>query len=122
MPGFDKTEAVGIAIEEFTEEIAKADRLPTRRYGQSTSSEPRTPARGRRLDYTSFFAAVYEIVDSWTAETDARSYTHFLELLYSRITNEDTGAFLELPEINFCQALEDFQVQYRPVAMTWDKG
>ena len=38
------------------------------------------------LDYSSFYASVFEIVDSWTDDLEEGTYVRFLELLLARIS------------------------------------
>jgi len=137
---------MGIAREEFEEELAKSDSLLLRTPGKpciqgvhqcvrqqlatlaqsdqmlpTEARELHFTATPRRLDYTSFFFAIYEIVDSWSAEVDAESYAKFLWLLHSRITGE-CGKILEsLDDVHYCAVLESFGYKYDKCTVHWDK-
>jgi len=125
---WNKAEACAIAAEEFTDEIQKCASLKPRQLGMSElrcDTEKEDGSREmlqakRKLDYTSFFDAVYEIVDSWTDSVDAAEYARFLELLLSRITCAETGAFLPLEKISYCPSLETYQHTAVDCCGTWD--
>lgn len=44
-------------------------------------------ARGKkRMEFSDFFAALFEIVDVWTVGINEKEYIRFLALLYGRLT------------------------------------
>merc|ERR1711977_315449 len=106
---FDKCEAMEMAHEEFDEELTKGVHL-TLRSRDSMAVDRQQLHASRRLDYTSFFASVFEIVDSWTEERDPYVYARFLTLLLERITNPETGRLFE--------SLDD--IHYRPIIINHD--
>merc|ERR1711939_673822 len=124
MPDFKKREALEIAKEEYAEELEKCAKLKLREVGcpykpSERIRDGKALQQARRLDYTAFFAAIFEIVDSWTEETDAHAYAQFLLLLHSRIT--DGLKFLPLEDITYCAALESFQHTAKDVCPLWDR-
>lgn len=101
VPGWDAMRAIELAQKEFAADLARGLQLQRiRRPAGSRAALPTAEARRLRapmrlLDFTSFFASIFEIADVWTEEVDSGVYAHFLWQLYKRIVDAATGAPVE---------------------------
>lgn len=107
-----------IAKEEFQEEVAK---IPTLAKNEEERAQRIVLQASKRLDFLSFFASMFEVVDSWTSHTCAEDYARFLWLLHSRVTSAETGKLLELDCVQYCTVFETFQHEAVSHCPVWDQ-
>jgi len=143
-PEFNFDTAVSLAGEEFAADLARGALLKSRRpsfaplsWVAPTVEQRQNDRENRLMDYTAFFASVFEIVDSWTDEVVEDTYVQFLQLLLARISRpvvtdapegtvrtdvliDDLGAISSQPSFERSPSAQEGD--YAKLTPHWDPG